>query len=203
MTGRLIRIATRSSELALRQAKIVQSALEARGFECELVTFKTTGDKKLDEPLSEIGAKGLFTHELEVTLSKKKVDCCVHSLKDLPTELPEGLMLGAVVLQVTHHLLSAASFQGPSQGNDDLVANLIGSLGAGIYEEVLFRFLLLSLLGWLLFRWSEAFGLPANVSAALDRRVTIPMSVEADSLSVNAAAAVLLWALRSSPDGAR
>ena len=97
MTGRLIRIATRSSELALRQAKIVQSALEARGFECELVTFKTTGDKKLDEPLSEIGAKGLFTHELEVTLSKKKVDCCVHSLKDLPTELPEGLMLGAVL----------------------------------------------------------------------------------------------------------
>ena len=97
MTGRLIRIATRSSELALRQARIVQSALETRGFVCEVVTFKTTGDKKLDEPLSEIGAKGLFTHELEVALSKKKVDCCVHSLKDLPTELPEALMLGAIL----------------------------------------------------------------------------------------------------------
>ena len=97
MTGRLIRIATRSSELALRQARIVQSALETRGFVCDVVTFKTTGDKKLDEPLSEIGAKGLFTHELEVALSKKKVDCCVHSLKDLPTELPEGLMLGAIL----------------------------------------------------------------------------------------------------------
>ncbi len=97
MTGRLIRIATRSSELALRQARIVQSALDSRGFVCEIVTFKTTGDKKLDEPLSEIGAKGLFTHELEVALAKNKVDCCVHSLKDLPTELPEGLMLGAIL----------------------------------------------------------------------------------------------------------
>ncbi len=97
MTERVIRIATRSSELALRQARIVEAVLETRGFTCELVTFRTTGDKKLDEPLSEIGAKGLFTHELEVALAKKKVDCCVHSLKDLPTELPEGLTLGAIL----------------------------------------------------------------------------------------------------------
>lgn len=97
MTVRVIRIATRASELALRQAHIVEALLDARGFACEVVTFKTTGDKKLDEPLSEIGAKGLFTHELEVALTKTRVDCCVHSLKDLPTELPEGLMLGAVL----------------------------------------------------------------------------------------------------------
>jgi hydroxymethylbilane synthase len=97
MTDRLIRIASRSSELALRQAKIVEAGLEARGISSEIVTFKTTGDKRLDEPLSEIGAKGLFTHELEVALAKKKVDCCVHSLKDLPTELPEGLTLGAIL----------------------------------------------------------------------------------------------------------
>jgi hydroxymethylbilane synthase len=92
-----IRIATRSSELALRQARIVETALESRGLKCEIVTFKTKGDKKLDEPLSEIGAKGLFTRELEVALTKKKVDCCVHSLKDLPTELPDGLAIGAVL----------------------------------------------------------------------------------------------------------
>lgn len=97
MSGRTIRIATRSSELALRQARIVEAALEERGFACELVTFKTVGDKKLDEPLSAIGAKGLFTHELEVALSKGKVDCCVHSLKDLPTESPEGLEIGAIL----------------------------------------------------------------------------------------------------------
>ena len=97
MKDGVVRIATRSSELALRQARIVEAALEGQGVSCEIVSFKTTGDKKLDEPLSEIGAKGLFTHELEVALGKNKVDCCVHSLKDLPTELPEGLTLGAIL----------------------------------------------------------------------------------------------------------
>lgn len=97
MTDRVVRIATRSSDLALRQAKMVEAALELRGLSCEIVTFKTTGDRKLDEPLSEIGAKGLFTRELEVALAKNKVDCCVHSLKDLPTELPDGLTLGAIL----------------------------------------------------------------------------------------------------------
>jgi hydroxymethylbilane synthase len=87
----VIRIGTRTSELALRQARLVENALLARGIRSELVTFKTMGDKKLDQPLAEIGAKGLFTRELEVALSKKKIDCAVHSLKDLPTELPDGL----------------------------------------------------------------------------------------------------------------
>ncbi|HUQ20396.1 MAG TPA: hydroxymethylbilane synthase [Gemmatimonadaceae bacterium] len=93
--ARVVRIATRASELALRQARLVASALEERDVQSEIVTFKTTGDKKLTEPLSEIGAKGLFTHELEVALAKKKVDCCVHSLKDLPTESPAGLEIVA------------------------------------------------------------------------------------------------------------
>jgi hydroxymethylbilane synthase len=93
----VVRIATRSSELALRQARIVESLLGSRDIACEIVTFKTTGDKKLDEPLSEIGAKGLFTRELENALAKKKVDCCVHSLKDLPTDLPDGLTIGAIL----------------------------------------------------------------------------------------------------------
>lgn len=81
----------------MRQARILESALEALGLICEIVTFKTTGDKELDKPFSEIGAKGLFTHELEVALLKHKVDCCVHSLKDLPTELPDGLAIAAVL----------------------------------------------------------------------------------------------------------
>ncbi len=76
---------------------MVEAALGERGIVCELVTFKTVGDKRLDEPLSEIGAKGLFTHELEVALTKGKVDCCVHSLKDLPTDNPDGLEIGAVL----------------------------------------------------------------------------------------------------------
>ncbi|HEU4988929.1 MAG TPA: hydroxymethylbilane synthase [Gemmatimonadaceae bacterium] len=92
-----IRIATRSSDLALYQANLVKSMLESHGHTAELVTFKTVGDKKLDEPLSAIGAKGLFTKELEAALGKGRVDCCVHSLKDLPTESPEGLAVGAVL----------------------------------------------------------------------------------------------------------
>ena len=91
----IVRIGTRASELALRQARLVENALLARGIGSELVTFKTTGDKKLDQPLTEIGAKGLFTHELEVALSKRKIDCAVHSLKDLPTESPAGLEIVA------------------------------------------------------------------------------------------------------------
>jgi hydroxymethylbilane synthase len=92
-----LRIATRSSELALWQARHVQEALRARGVESELRTYRTTGDRQLDAPLSGIGAKGLFTKELELDLANARVDLCVHSLKDLPTELPPGLAIGAVL----------------------------------------------------------------------------------------------------------
>src|SRR5688500_13822975 len=91
----VMRIGTRSSELALRQARLVQAALAARGGTSERQTYKTTGDKRLDEPLNQIGAKGLFTKELEDDLLRGKVDCCVHSLKDLPTESPPGLEIVA------------------------------------------------------------------------------------------------------------
>ncbi len=91
----IVLIATRASELAQRQARLVADGLSARGIVSQLVTFKTTGDKKLDQPLNEIGAKGLFTRELETALRKGKVDCCVHSLKDLPTESPDGLEIVA------------------------------------------------------------------------------------------------------------
>lgn len=93
----MLKIGTRASELALRQARIVQATLAALGHESELVTFKTVGDKRLDEPLSSIGAKGLFTKELETALLKKKIDLAVHSLKDLPTESPDGLVVAAVL----------------------------------------------------------------------------------------------------------
>jgi hydroxymethylbilane synthase len=92
-----LRIGTRSSELALRQARLVQAALTARGVESELTTYRTLGDKRLDEPLSAIGAKGLFTKELEVDLRKGKTDLAVHSLKDLPTDSPPGLVVAAVL----------------------------------------------------------------------------------------------------------
>ena len=91
------RIATRSSELALRQARQVQSRLLERGIQSTLKTYRTVGDKKLDQSLSAIGAKGLFTQELEHDLLAGKVECCVHSLKDLPTAMPQGLDVVAVL----------------------------------------------------------------------------------------------------------
>jgi hydroxymethylbilane synthase len=92
-----LKIGTRSSELALRQARLVQGALAALGVESELVTYRTVGDKRLDEPLSAIGAKGLFTRELEHDLERGKTQLAVHSLKDLPTDAPEDLVVAAVL----------------------------------------------------------------------------------------------------------
>ncbi|HEX6599525.1 MAG TPA: hydroxymethylbilane synthase [Gemmatimonadaceae bacterium] len=92
-----LKIGTRSSELALRQARLVQGALAALGVESELVTYRTVGDKRLDEPLSAIGAKGLFTRELEHDLERGKTQIAVHSLKDLPTDAPEDLVVAAVL----------------------------------------------------------------------------------------------------------
>lgn len=82
----MIRIGTRKSALALEQARQVQLALATRGVESELVTFTTLGDRRLDASFLEIGAKGLFTHELEVALAEGRIDCAVHSFKDLPTD---------------------------------------------------------------------------------------------------------------------
>jgi len=90
-------IATRASELALRQARQLQHALETRGVVSTLKTYRTVGDKRLNEPLNAIGAKGLFTKELETDLLKGKVQCCVHSLKDLPTDSPPGLEIVALL----------------------------------------------------------------------------------------------------------
>mgnify|MGYP000653235561 FL=1 len=92
-----LKIATRQSPLALWQAEHIRARLEAMHADLtvELVTFVTQGDKILDTPLAKIGGKGLFVKELEQALYEKRADIAVHSLKDVPMELPEGLMLGA------------------------------------------------------------------------------------------------------------
>jgi len=119
---RVVRIGTRSSELALRQARMVEEALLARGIHSELVTFKTIGDKKVDQPLSEIGAKGLFTHELEVALAKNKIDCAVHSLKDLPTDSPDGLEIVALLEREDPRDALVVNRATGAEGLDDLPA---------------------------------------------------------------------------------
>src|SRR5512141_1387020 len=89
-------IASRGSQLALWQARWVRARLEELGHECRIDIIKTTGDKITDVPLAKVGTKGLFTKEIEEALLDGCADLAVHSLKDLPTELPEGLVLAAV-----------------------------------------------------------------------------------------------------------
>ncbi len=93
-----INIGTRGSALALTQARWVQARLADHHPGCafELVIIKTTGDKILDVPLAQIGGKGLFIKEIEEALRSGQIDLAVHSLKDMPALVPEGLMLGAV-----------------------------------------------------------------------------------------------------------
>ncbi|MEM8722683.1 MAG: hydroxymethylbilane synthase [Cyanobacteria bacterium P01_G01_bin.39] len=99
---RTVRIGTRKSQLALVQTYWVKGELEKHfpDIEFEVEKMSTQGDKILDVPLAKIGDKGLFTKELEVGMLNNTTDFAVHSLKDLPTNLPEGLMLGCVTKRV-------------------------------------------------------------------------------------------------------
>ena len=89
-------IASRGSQLALWQARWVEAQLTAAGHACRIDIIKTTGDKITDVPLAKVGTKGLFTKEIEEALLDGRADLAVHSLKDLPTELPDGLVLAAI-----------------------------------------------------------------------------------------------------------
>ena len=100
--NRTVRIGTRKSQLALVQTYWIKAELEKHfpDLEVEVEKMSTQGDKILDVPLAKIGDKGLFTKELEVGMLENTTDFAVHSLKDLPTNLPEGLMLGCVTKRV-------------------------------------------------------------------------------------------------------
>ena len=91
-------IATRGSKLALWQSNYIKSVLEEQnpGLEVELNVIVTTGDRILDKALSQIGGKGLFLKELEEAMMRGEAQIAVHSLKDVPTELPDGFVLGAI-----------------------------------------------------------------------------------------------------------
>ena len=95
---KILKIATRQSPLALWQAEHIRARLEAlhTDLKVELVTFVTQGDKILDTPLAKIGGKGLFVKELEAALLDGRADLAVHSMKDVPMALPEGLSLPVI-----------------------------------------------------------------------------------------------------------
>ena len=97
-TGKGLRLGTRGSALALWQANWTQSELERRvtGLQVAILPIKTTGDRIQDVPLAQVGGKGLFTKELDEALLDGRIDFAVHSLKDLPFALPEGMVLSTV-----------------------------------------------------------------------------------------------------------
>lgn len=94
--NKTVRIGTRGSKLALWQAEHVSACLKAKGLEPEIVIIDTTGDKILDQSLSKIGSKGLFTEELEEQLHTGAIDVAVHSAKDLQTHLKNGMFILAI-----------------------------------------------------------------------------------------------------------
>ncbi|KAB2822854.1 MAG: hydroxymethylbilane synthase, partial [Candidatus Dadabacteria bacterium] len=98
MTKSKVIIGTRGSKLALWQAEWVKSELMRMnpGLTVELNRIKTTGDKILDVPLAKVGGKGLFVKEIEEALLRGEADLAVHSMKDVPTEFPEGLHLPVI-----------------------------------------------------------------------------------------------------------
>lgn len=99
----VIRIGTRDSELALWQATTVQNKLEALGYTTTLIPVKSTGDLVLDKPLYELGITGIFTKTLDVALIKGDIDIAVHSMKDVPTLMPKGIIKTAVLERAVSH----------------------------------------------------------------------------------------------------
>lgn len=97
MENKIIRIGTRDSELALWQAHTVQNILENHGYQTSLVPVKSTGDIVLDKPLYELGITGIFTKTLDVAMINNDIDIAVHSMKDVPTALPNGIVEAAVL----------------------------------------------------------------------------------------------------------
>ena len=90
-----LRIGSRGSQLALWQANHIATLLRGQGHEVEIEIIKTTGDRLQEVTFAEVGSKGMFTKEIEEALAAGSIDLAVHSLKDLPTELPEPFLLAA------------------------------------------------------------------------------------------------------------
>lgn len=100
---KIIRIGTRDSELALWQAKKVQSLLEELEYTTQIVPIKSTGDIVLDKPLYELGVTGIFTKNLDIAMLNGDIDIAVHSMKDVPTVLPEGIVQAAVLKRANYN----------------------------------------------------------------------------------------------------
>ncbi len=128
----IIRIGTRGSELALWQTNHVKRLIEARfpDITIDIQKIKTTGDKILDTPLAKIGDKGIFTKELEIALLENRIDIAVHSYKDVPTFILDGLLIAAVLEREDVHDVFIANQKKQSRTFVDLPINAIIATGS-------------------------------------------------------------------------
>lgn len=99
----IIRIGTRSSELALWQANLVAKQLKDKGYASEIIEINSKGDIILDKPLYRLGVVGVFTRNLDIAMLNGEIDIAVHSLKDVPTDLPEGIVQAAVLERANYN----------------------------------------------------------------------------------------------------
>lgn len=125
MIDKVIRIGTRDSELALWQANTVKDQLEALGNKAVLVPVKSTGDLVLDKPLYEMGVTGIFTKTLDVAMLNGEIDIAVHSLKDVPTKLPDGIVQAAVLERGNFYDILAY------KGNQEFLAQKEATIATG------------------------------------------------------------------------
>ena len=100
--GKTIRIGTRESQLAVWQARQVKELLTRSGYAAELIYLKSEGDIDLQTPLYEIGVQGIFTRSLDIALLNDKIDIAVHSMKDVPTQLANGIIQGAILKRASY-----------------------------------------------------------------------------------------------------
>ena len=121
MTNRIIKIGTRASKLALWQAYYVADLLKQAGMESEIVQIDTKGDQVLDVSISKIGSKGVFTQELEDQLLDGRIDIAVHSAKDMPSRLGEGLELIAFSVREQAQDVLLSTKKGVSLSDSHLV----------------------------------------------------------------------------------
>jgi len=138
-----LRLGTRGSQLALWQANTVAARIAAAGGPpCRIVVIRTTGDRLHDAPLSEVGGKRLFVKEIEDALLRDEIDLAVHSSKDMPAVLPDGLAIAAVLPREDPAdavvLPAIADRAGPTETVEDLVAQLGGSpsIGTGSVRRI-------------------------------------------------------------------
>jgi hydroxymethylbilane synthase len=102
MNNKLLKIGTRDSQLAVWQANKVAELLAEHGYETELIYLKSEGDVDLKTPLYEMNVQGIFTRTLDIALLNNRIDIAVHSMKDVPTKLPEGIMQAAVLKRASY-----------------------------------------------------------------------------------------------------